>query len=172
MNNLIDTTEEIIEFNFGFTMYKTKSLTEGKDMVIKDIFDEKFCKLTKSKKEKIEKILNNIPITEIEFHEINSMLTLKKLSTALKLFFMITPEPQEKTFIEIPQEERKEFFEKHNFFPDMNYDSKRCCIHCNEIITVSEYKIELLNDMKYICCPNAPSCTGTLLDFMTEDFKR
>ena len=41
-----------------------------------------------------------------------------------------------------------------------------------QIITVSEYKIELLNDMKYICCPNAPSCTGTLLDFMTEDFKR
>lgn len=172
MNNTIDTIEETIEFNFGHSMYKTKSLTEGKDLVIKDIFDEKFCKLTKGKKEKIEKIINNNPIIEQEYDEINSMLILKRLATALKLFFMITPEPQEKFFIEIPTEERKEFFEKHNFFSDMNYDSKRYCIHCHEIITVSEYKIELLNDIKYICCPNAPSCTGTLIDFMPEDFKK
>jgi len=172
MNNHLDITEKIIEFNFGYTMYKTTSLTEGKDLVIKDILDEKFCKLTKGKKDKIEKIINNNPITEEEYNEVRSMLILNRLSTALKLFFMITPEPKEKIYIEIPQEERKEFFEKHNFLPDMNYNSKRCCIHCNKIIAVSEYKIELLDDIKYICCPHAPSCTGTLIDFMPKKFKR
>jgi hypothetical protein len=172
MENQLEIIEDNIEFNFGGNMYETKSLKEGKDLVIKDILDEKFCKLTKSKKSKIDKIIKNPTIIEEGYDEISAMLTLNRLSTALKLFFMIQEEPKEKIYIEIPQEERKEFFEKNNFFPDMNYYSKRCCIHCNQIITVSEYKIELLNDFKYICCPNAPSCTGTLIDFMPEDFKR
>jgi hypothetical protein len=172
MNDTIDIEEKSIEFNFGHTIYKTATFAEGKNLVIKDILDEKFCKLTKTKKNKIDKIFDNEIFKEQNFDEVKSLLMLKKLSTALKLFFEVFSESKEKIFIDIPKEKRQEFFEKRNFLPDMNYNSKRCCIHCNEIINVSEYKVELLDDIEYICCPNAPTCTGTLIDFMPEDFKR
>lgn len=40
------------------------------------------------------------------------------------------------------------------------------CIHCDEIILVGDYKVfkdEL--DNEYICCPNAPKCDGTVIDW-------
>lgn len=41
------------------------------------------------------------------------------------------------------------------------------CIHCNEIITVGDYKVyKVPAGREYICCPNAPECNGTVIDWM------
>jgi hypothetical protein len=48
-------------------------------------------------------------------------------------------------------------------------DSKRC-IHCDSKITVGDFKV--LTDkegIEYICCPNAPECNGTVIDWIDLD---
>lgn len=44
---------------------------------------------------------------------------------------------------------------------------KKHCIHCDTIITVGEYKVFTDDSgFEYICCPNAPECDGTVIDWM------
>lgn len=78
---------------------------------------------------------------------------------------------QEKVYVEIPLDEKEEFFNSHNF-RGLGYNDEYCCIHCNEIIKVSDFKVEKLNDFLYISCPNAPTCDGTIIDFMPKSWKR
>lgn len=50
-------------------------------------------------------------------------------------------------------------------------DEKRC-LHCDTVFKVSEYKV--FKDgfcEEYICCPNAPECDGTIIDWMPIDYK-
>ena len=44
------------------------------------------------------------------------------------------------------------------------------CIHCDSIITVGDYKV-FMNKEGYelICCPNAPDCDGTVIDWVDVD---
>jgi len=44
---------------------------------------------------------------------------------------------------------------------------KMYCIHCSKIITVDDYKVfkDRFGD-EYIACPNAPMCSGTVIDWM------
>lgn len=43
---------------------------------------------------------------------------------------------------------------------------KKYCIHCEEIITVGDYKVFKDEDgEEYIYCPNAPDCDGTIIDW-------
>lgn len=46
------------------------------------------------------------------------------------------------------------------------YDRKKC-IHCDSIIVVGNYKV-LVDEfgVEYICCPNAPKCNGTIIDWL------
>lgn len=48
------------------------------------------------------------------------------------------------------------------------------CLHCDEVITVGDYKIfkEEGDDFLYICCPNAPECDGTIIDWIDVDANR
>ena len=48
--------------------------------------------------------------------------------------------------------------------PDLG-DSRRC-IHCDSTFVVKEYKVykDMLGD-EYICCPKAPECDGTVIDW-------
>lgn len=49
-------------------------------------------------------------------------------------------------------------------------EEKRMCIHCGEIITVGDYKVFKGKDgFEYICCPNAPECNGTVIDWIEPD---
>jgi len=44
-------------------------------------------------------------------------------------------------------------------------DTKRC-IHCDAVFEVKDYKV--FKDKKgdeFICCPNAPECNGTVIDW-------
>lgn len=44
---------------------------------------------------------------------------------------------------------------------------KKRCIHCDEIILVGDFKVFAdEEEFEYICCPNAPDCDGTVIDWM------
>lgn len=47
------------------------------------------------------------------------------------------------------------------------------CLHCGEVITVGDYKVfkDETGD-KYICCPNAPECDGTIIDWIDVNANR
>ncbi len=41
------------------------------------------------------------------------------------------------------------------------------CVHCGKIIIVGDYKVfnhEIVGEI--ICCPNAPDCDGTIIDWV------
>ena len=41
------------------------------------------------------------------------------------------------------------------------------CIHCGNIITVGDYKVfKGASGEEYICCPHAPDCDGTVIDWI------
>jgi len=53
---------------------------------------------------------------------------------------------------------------------------RRFCIHCEQWFTVKDYRVQLEygfsgKKVKYIVCPNAPECDGTLLDWWDHDFE-
>ncbi len=44
------------------------------------------------------------------------------------------------------------------------------CLHCNQLVTVGKYKVFRSKGFDYICCPNAPECNGTIIDWMPADW--
>lgn len=45
-------------------------------------------------------------------------------------------------------------------------DTKHC-IHCDSVITVGDFKVYKDEDGdEFICCPNAPECNGTVIDWV------
>lgn len=47
-------------------------------------------------------------------------------------------------------------------------DTKRC-IHCNSVFEVKDFKVfKDKRGEEYICCPNAPECNGTVIDWFDE----
>ncbi|MHC1775467.1 MAG: hypothetical protein AB9834_08650 [Lentimicrobium sp.] len=41
------------------------------------------------------------------------------------------------------------------------------CIHCDSIITVGDFKVyKDETGFEFICCPNAPDCNGTVIDWI------
>jgi len=69
---------------------------------------------------------------------------------------------------EVNIEDKQKYLNEHYPFvgtPEVA-DRKRC-IHCDSIIIVGNYKVYKDNHgNEYICCPNAPECNGTLIDWM------
>ncbi|MFM2292014.1 MAG: hypothetical protein RIS29_1827 [Bacteroidota bacterium] len=60
------------------------------------------------------------------------------------------------------------YLEEHYPFGDVpQMTDKKICIHCGKVITVGDYKVyKGSNDFEYICCPNAPECNGTVIDWI------
>lgn len=49
--------------------------------------------------------------------------------------------------------------------PDLT--DKMRCIHCDKVFNVREFKVFTdLKGMEYICCPFAPECNGTVIDWV------
>lgn len=47
---------------------------------------------------------------------------------------------------------------------------KKRCIHCGNSITVGAFKVFKASDgFEFICCPGAPACDGTLIDWIDVD---
>jgi hypothetical protein len=42
------------------------------------------------------------------------------------------------------------------------------CLHCGSIISVGDYKVFKTGWEEFICCPNAPECDGTVIDWVSE----
>lgn len=65
------------------------------------------------------------------------------------------------------------FLEEHYpFTPIPELTDVFRCIHCIEIICVGDFKVfKGRNDFLMICCPNAPSCDGTVIDWMPFDLE-
>ena len=62
--------------------------------------------------------------------------------------------------------------ENYPFKPIPKLTDKRYCLHCEKTITVGDFEVYSDGDMKYICCPDAPNCDGTVIDWINTDEKR
>jgi hypothetical protein len=68
--------------------------------------------------------------------------------------------------------DKNKYLKKHYpFIPVPKLDDKKFCIHCQKEIIVGNYKVEIKYNFftnkneEYICCPNAPLCDGTVIDW-------
>lgn len=45
------------------------------------------------------------------------------------------------------------------------------CLHCDNVFTVGDYKV-IKDDtgFEFICCPHAPDCNGTVIDWFEVGF--
>lgn len=70
----------------------------------------------------------------------------------------------------IPKDKRKYLSRNYPFTDIPKLGDKKKCIHCGETITVGDYKVYRdAEGQKFICCPNAPACDGTVLDWWDLD---
>ena len=56
--------------------------------------------------------------------------------------------------------------DNHPFGPVPAMDHEFVCIHCDKIFKVRDYKVFEENGFEYICCPDAPECDGTIIDWI------
>lgn len=72
---------------------------------------------------------------------------------------------------ELEIKDKKNYLEENYPFDDIpSLTDKKRCIHCDSIITVGDFKVFLDDEGdEYICCPNAPECDGTVIDWFKLD---
>jgi len=66
----------------------------------------------------------------------------------------------------IIKDKQKYLLENYPFEEIPKLTDIRHCIHCDKDIIVGNYKVFSKDEMEYICCPNAPDCNGTVIDWM------
>lgn len=65
------------------------------------------------------------------------------------------------------EDKEKYLNENYPFDPIPDLLDKKECIHCGNLIIVGNYKVyRAENGFEYICCPNAPECNGTVIDWI------
>jgi hypothetical protein len=70
----------------------------------------------------------------------------------------------------IIKDKQKYLNENYPFEGTPEVSDKKLCIHCNSIIIVGNYKVyKDRNGFEFICCPNAPKCNGTVIDWVEID---
>ena len=68
-------------------------------------------------------------------------------------------------------ENKQKYLEEHYpFVGKIKLTDKKRCIHCDTIITVGDFKVfqvfQAKDGFEFICCPNAPDCDGTVIDWI------
>ena len=59
------------------------------------------------------------------------------------------------------------FNENYPFLEIPEFTSEICCIHCDNIYKVGDYKVfKDESGEEFICCPSAPECDGTIIDWV------
>lgn len=76
------------------------------------------------------------------------------------------------SYIEVKPDDREYILNRFNPFKDYKLTDVRYCFHCEQNITVGNYKLELLDGQYYVCCPNAPKCSGTIIHWHAERKQR
>lgn len=67
------------------------------------------------------------------------------------------------------KDKQKYLNDEYPFEDKPNLFDKKRCLHCGSIITVGDYKVFKIDWEEYICCPNAPKCNGTIIDWASSD---
>ena len=69
---------------------------------------------------------------------------------------------------EIKIEDKQQYLNDNYPFLDVpKLTDSKLCIHCDSIIIVGNYKVfKDKANFEFICCPNAPTCDGTLIDWV------
>ncbi|HMS67946.1 MAG TPA: hypothetical protein PKD18_07400 [Saprospiraceae bacterium] len=68
--------------------------------------------------------------------------------------------------------DKQKYLNEHYPFEDTpELMDKKLCIHCDSVFYVGNYKVfKNQSGEEFICCPNAPDCNGTVIDwFPAED---
>lgn len=82
------------------------------------------------------------------------------------------PENQTDSYIELIIENKQKYLDENYPFSNVpSLNDEKCCIHCHTIIKVGDYKVykDEMGD-EFICCPNAPDCNGTVIDWVSTDY--
>jgi hypothetical protein len=64
------------------------------------------------------------------------------------------------------KDKQKYLKENYPFEEIPKLTDKKHCIHCDKDIVVGDFKVFFRNGEEFICCPNAPECNGTLIDWV------
>ncbi len=68
------------------------------------------------------------------------------------------------------KDKQKYLDENYPFSDHLKLTDKFRCIHCDTIITVGDFKVfKDSTGFEFICCPNAPDCDGTVIDWFSLD---
>ena len=69
---------------------------------------------------------------------------------------------------EITIKDRQRYLNNHYPFDHPpKISEKRCCIQCEKVFTVGDYKVfKDIVGAESICCPNSPDCYGTVIDWI------
>ncbi|MBN3584412.1 hypothetical protein JYB64_18610 [Algoriphagus aestuarii] len=72
---------------------------------------------------------------------------------------------------EVIVKDKQKYLAKNYPFGDIpKLSEKRLCIHCDSVFTVGDYKVfKVKSGEEFICCPNAPECDGTVIDWFSTD---
>jgi len=64
--------------------------------------------------------------------------------------------------------EKQKYLNEHYPFTEIpEVSDRKRCLHCDFIIIVGNYKVFVDEQgEEYICCPNAPKCNGTVIDWL------
>ena len=63
---------------------------------------------------------------------------------------------------------KQQYLDEYYPFEDApKLTAQKRCMHCDSNIKVGDYKV-FRNEERYefICCPNAPECNGTVIDWI------
>ena len=75
--------------------------------------------------------------------------------------------------IELIIENKQKYLEENYPFEEIpKLTDKLECLHCDSIFTVGDFKVyKDETDFEFICCPNAPECDGTIIDWIPIENK-
>lgn len=67
--------------------------------------------------------------------------------------------------------DKMEYLERnYPFAGPIHMTDEKECIHCGKRIVVGDYKVyKDETGFEFVCCPDAPDCSGTLIDWMDMD---
>jgi hypothetical protein len=70
----------------------------------------------------------------------------------------------------IIKDKQKYLNENYPFEDRPKLTDSKCYIHCDSVFTVGDFKVfKDKRGAEFICCPNAPKCSGTVIDWFTVD---
>lgn len=72
---------------------------------------------------------------------------------------------------EIKIKDKQKYFDENQLGGELKLTDMMQCLHCGNVITVGDFKVfKNETGFEFICCPNAPDCNGTIIDWLPLDY--